>query len=749
MPTIPIPLRHVLLAALAVLFTWPAWHPQFDISVDGSCAWLYNHLWVHDRARLAHLIFPHGPLDFLQTPLPVGDNLGWALGWNAALRGLFVVTGLRWAQARSTRVYWAYFAVLVLLLKLNMMDVLVFATVVHCIILAFFAQNNHQSGWLAAAIGLSAVGFWTKTIIGLPCFMLVGASLLQQFAARGQWRALLAWSLSVPAVLVAGWLVFFGQLDGFVTMLAGTFWLTVGNSAAVCHYPANNWWALGLAVAGWFAWPWFSADRRLWWLLVLPVFAFWKYGFSREDIWHLDTTFRVLLVSVAALAFFEPTAISGRKMAILAAIVLGFWANLRNAEGWQPYQWPGTGWKNGLDWLLHFSEKCDHFYRAGMERLQPHVLPDSVRHIIGAGTVDAFPWHYSWVAANQLRVAPRHVIQSYAAYHPWLDQLDADFFSGPNAPDFVIFHLKPYDEGGQFRGLDDRYLLQDAPKTLEQMMDRYRIRVRHARFLLLEKTTAHHWRGAWQTLPLREGWPAQIPQKPVAVRIKGEFHKTALGRVQSLLYKDAPIFADVHTGGVTRRIKLVPALFREGVWLAPWLELPNGREPYRLPDALDWLMPAGWTADTAAFELEWREIDPASGWIPEFRPEMARATNWNLLPEAAEVAPEGFSPGWSKTYGVGDTIPAELEIQAGIRAAHNSGCSQLVVSVSDATGKTVHYASTEYCPMGVGEQVYWPVSLRTVLPPKIAQPAQIKAYVWNTCKKGILVKGLNGREIYR
>jgi hypothetical protein len=71
----------------------------------------------------------------------------------------------------------------------------------------------------------------------------------------------------------------------------------------------------------------------------------------------------------------------------------------------------------------------------------------------------------------------------------------------------------------------------------------------------------------------------------------------------------------------------------------------------------------------------------------------------------------------------------------------------LVVAVSDATGKTVHYASAEYCPMGVGEQVDWPVSLRTVLPAEIAQPAQIKVYVWNTCKKSIWVKALKGRFI--
>ncbi|MEY3241693.1 MAG: hypothetical protein RIR11_3132 [Bacteroidota bacterium] len=736
-------LRHLILACIATALTYPAWYPQFDISVDGSCAWLYNYLWVNDRAALAHIIFPHGALDFLQTPLPIGQNLAYALVFNALLRVLFAWTGLLLVADKGKKHYWIQVVLLVIWLKINMMDVLLFATVAHTVFLVNTTTQKMKWVWLTTAAVLTTIGLYTKTVIGLPAAMLFGMAIWLNFGITRQWLKFGLGVLAIPVAMVLGWLLFFGNLNGFGTMLLATVRLTLGNSAAVCHYPDNNIVLLGVFWFGWLVWPLFTKDRYTWWLLLLPVFAFWKYGISREDIWHIDASFRMYLWAFSVLLLLA-TNVRWYHFAVASAALLCFFFNLRNAEGWNPYEWRGTGWRNGLDWLLHFDEKQKNALEAGTKRLQPHVLPDSVRQIIGNGTVDVFPWHYSYAAANQLNLLPRHIPQSYAAYHPWLDQLDAQ--NDNPTPDFIIFHLKPYEESGQLMGIDDRYILQDAPQTLLHMVDNYKVRVRHPKFLLLEKTAGHHL-GERKTMPFTAGWQDRLPAQNGIVYLKAKFDKTRSGRIKSLFYKDDPIMADLQFGSVTRRIKIVPALAATGFWIAPWLELPSSNnEPYRIPDDIRFFFPQGasWTMDSSLFQLEWIGVDTNSGWIPQRKP-IPPSTTWQSNTEVAEVAAEGYSAGWTQRFEQSDRANRVFEASVRIKAPHNIGCCQLVLAVTDANGQTAHYATNEYCPMGIGTHDFWPVGLRTVLPTGIAAPFVVKVYVWNTGKKPILMRDLNGR----
>ncbi len=747
--SVPIVLRHVLLAALVALFTFPSWQPFADVSVDGSCAWLYDHLWEHDRAQLAHVVFPHGPLDFLlgqplgdpllqdpQLP-PTGPQGLVLLGWGL-LRMMYVLLGLLLAWPRGRVAYGCYTVFMALALWLNAVDTLFFGTVLHAVCLAFWGNVRYQTPLLLLVALLTAVGLYVKTIVGLPCAMLFGVACLQQWLpTRSNWPRLVAWATAIPMFLVLGWLLIFGNLEGFSTMLLGMFWLTVGNSAAVCHYPPNNWWLLGVALVCWFIWPATTPSRRIWWMLFLPVFAFWKYGFSREDIWHLETTYRVLVLAIGPLLLLQ----DGRywlHFVLAGGILASFFLNLPNAEGWSPFEWRGTGWRNGLDWAFHFKEKKQHYAGQLRENLQKkHALPDSIRQIIGNNTVDVFPWHYSYAAANGLRLSPRHVPQSYAAYHPWLDGLDARFFASERAPDFVLWHLKPYEEGGQFMGLDDRYLLHDAPQTMLALLDRYAVRARHPRFLLLEKKAAHFVSPQWAQMSYNE-WAQKDISVQQLVYLKGKFRKTLWGHLQSMLYKDDPIFVDVDCGSIVRRIKVVPALAASGIWIAPWLESPGKPgEPYRKP-RLKWHLPSTWEADLEEFTVHYTDIDPRSGWMPtQAEPAAMQVRDIYLKGQSHPVEPGGFSSGIDEIVQEMPQNGLEYRIRANIKAAHNSGSCQLVLSITDAHGQEAYYASTEYSPMGVGEGEYWPVSLRTLVPNTVLPPFRVKIYIWNTTKKPI------------
>lgn len=60
-------------------------------------------------------------------------------------------------------------------------------------------------------------------------------------------------------------------------------------------------------------------------------------------------------------------------------------------------------------------------------------------------SVDIIPWDISDLTARGYRYSPRPVIQSYSAYSPKLQILNANHFSKPDKPDFVVLRTKSID----------------------------------------------------------------------------------------------------------------------------------------------------------------------------------------------------------------------------------------------------------------------------------------------------------------
>lgn len=61
------------------------------------------------------------------------------------------------------------------------------------------------------------------------------------------------------------------------------------------------------------------------------------------------------------------------------------------------------------------------------------------------GTVDAIPWDIAPLIASGLAYSPRPVPQSYSAYTPGLQKLDAAHFAGPKAPQTLILRVEDID----------------------------------------------------------------------------------------------------------------------------------------------------------------------------------------------------------------------------------------------------------------------------------------------------------------
>lgn len=737
--------KQIALGVFLVFLTFPEWNPVLGLGIDPSCAWLYNYLLVEQPHTLARLIFPHGPLDFLQSPLPIGFNLEIALAFDVLLRLLFVWSGLLILPSNSPKRFWIQVVLLTVGLILNRMDVLLFATSAQFILLAL--QKNKTS-WLYPAAFLSVIGLFTKTAIGMPGTLLLGAATVYLSSSYQKIPSLLAGVGIIPAFAALLWYSIIGNMDGFVQMMKGTLYLIQGNSSAVCHYPPNNWFLLGTFWSAWIAWPLLvgkeKIDRLYWGMLSLPLFAFWKYGIAREDIWHLYTSYRAVLWTIGTLLILHPKWNS--KILLLALMAVGsFYLNLRSAEGFVHFAIKPLGWKRAYEWTFHFNQKKRDAVEMSNSAIAPHKLPDSIRNYIGNKTVDIFPWHYTYAAANQFNLQPRHIPQSYAAYHPWLDQLDSTFFTGTKAPEILLIHLKNPSEMGQFMGIDDRYLLQDAPKTLLAITNHYKVVFRQPNYLILERSAHKHLISS-KSFPYTHGWQPPKGQTGIAL-LKIPFQQSWIGQLKSVFYKSDPILADVYLQNFQRRIKLVPALTKEGVWIAPWLEdVSSGKEPFLLPDSIK--LVAGnknWASDPSNWQIEWIEVDTTGEMLPtHWKPASKALQKVGALDIAETVAANGFSSNWKQAY-TWDTksqTPPEFTLTAFVQSPINAGCGHLVMSTYDSTGNEIHYQSTEYCGMGIGTAMDWPVSLKVRLPQNTPAHYDVKAYWWNAGNKEIQLKKL-------
>jgi len=168
-------------------------------------------------------------------------------------------------------------------------------------------------------------------------------------------------------------------------------------------------------------------------------------------------------------------------------------------------------------------------HRAALRRGLP--LHERARELVGDHTVDVLTIEIAMVEAWDLNWRPRPVLQSYAVATAGLDDLDAAFFAGPDAPERLLVNLQ---------GLDTRHPFTDAPRTWREILSRYRPLGRDERWLVLEhrKQARRLVERPLQrvTVPLNRTAPAPAPTSghlAMSLRLEPSW----LGRLASIAWK--------------------------------------------------------------------------------------------------------------------------------------------------------------------------------------------------------------------
>jgi hypothetical protein len=226
---------------------------------------------------------------------------------------------------------------------------------------------------------------------------------------------------------------------------------------------------------------------------------------------------------------------------------------------------------------------------------QPLRLPNRFREIVGNGTVDVEPWDVDIVQANGWRWLPRPAFQSYIAYTPALDRLNAEHLEGNHTADFVLLN---------FSAIDGRHPFLETPVSWRALLDRYDLMLSGAGWLLVEH------RDQWRFKPLLRlanstaHWDEMInvPRGAGLLVMAPQIRPSLAGRMESALFRSAAVYLDgVLSSGRTVHWRCIPRNLAGGFLIRPFpqnlQELAQLFKPEMFPPSADQITSVRFHAD--------------------------------------------------------------------------------------------------------------------------------------------------------
>ncbi len=762
----------LLLMALAVaVFSFPELDFTFNIGIDPPLKWLYNHLFSESLRMGRDIIFPHGPLAFFMYPL--AQNFILATFVTVVLQVAFVFQ-LFFLIGGSKKTDWLLAAVLAwFVFSLSNFNQLVISNVAIAYLLFLKEGKPVNKYW---GLLLTAFAFYVKAWVAIITGTLTFSVLAIVFFRDKNYKQVFIDLAVLLASMYLLWIVMYGSLLGFVDYCVGMFHLAGDNSAAAAYHPQNNWLLVApfLVVAALL--PFFQKTKEgktFGLLFILSFFAAWKYGMAREDYFHVRTYLFFLLVSMILFVVYNRKKLLVNIPLIVVPAVL-FMLNMKNVENPEPLSFHYSGIGNFVKFVLSYSEIKGNSEKQNLKNIESNRLPDEIRRKIADSTVDIYPWDYTIVAANNLNWRARPVIQSYAAYTSWLDGKNAAHFGSNNAPEYFIFDLNKitYDTNGKkLESIDNRYLLNDEPQTMLEIIRNYERVYSDKNFLVFRKRTSafkiHSKETKLQTAKWHE-WIAVPDSASSFTRLKLQLKKSFTGKLKSMLYKDELYYMYYKTSdGQTLKYRIVPQNATDGIWVAPFYTSAGDAAP---SEKISEIMLVCSDKDMVRnpFLLQWQYFDANEATMNDFfgkdslqTPEVyltehfgfgAENENWKgynakkvvnysyYKQKAYRVDPEIFSP--SFTFNT-DSLPglrARITVDCWLKTFLGS-TANLVIETENAAGQKNWHGieiNRQIVNMGEINHIFNFLDLK--------EPAtNVSVYIWNNGKKSVMVYGLDAK----
>jgi len=545
----------VLCFAGAWVVTFPAPFWLAGAGLDNS--WIVAlHLAVANGLIFGRdILFSYGPLGYLFFPLGLSVRL-WveAVIFRLAMHTLFYLALMMITFKSENRIFNAVLlAFSGTMIEVVLQEPYLLAAVVF--LFSFYLIAEGHCSYFPLLSALAAVTPFFRIDIGLASLVtiILGSTCLY---AKGYRRLALVSLASWVAVFVLAGIALTKSFETLASFTSGSYQLAIGFGPAMAI--SGPFWQLYVAMIAWGA-------LGLYFLLAvlvrkdLPVkflslgllFFSFKEGFVRLDLGH------VIIFFGAWSLFFGLTLIRERNRFIKGYCSILF-VLLLVSGGWLAYNVnsAGTFFPVGtyvpanvaetINTLSQPSVASQMFASALSNVRSQYGLSNSTASLLTNRSVDIFPWDVSMAPAYEMEWDPRPIFQSYSAYTPYLDNLNARHFLGSNAPEFVLY---------QIASIDDRYPLFDEPLTLRALMCNYQEIGFDNGFMILEKVDSSCGSPrAIQSIDTTFGDTVSVPSNYngyVFAEVRLRFN--LIGLTESLLYK-APLvfvklnFADGSTG---------------------------------------------------------------------------------------------------------------------------------------------------------------------------------------------------------
>ncbi len=567
----------IFISSLLIAITFPEYSFFYGRGIDPPLAWLFNFLFNGNLNLGRDIVFPHGPLAFVTYPIYSNALLGIAV--KTMLQFLFLYNLYKVVEEFDGSKWLLFFATGFFLLKIYSISLLILSTV----LIAYLNYLNHKKiHFKFIAIIIACLAFYVKANLAIIAGVISLSFLILEYSAFKDWRKTLTTILLGSFFILFIWIIMYQSFGGFGHFIVGIIHLSQDNSAAAALYPHNNWVLLSIFLIIMVIIPFIQKDKKAVFFaaLFLPgLFGAWKHGIAREDVYHMAG---FLYFSISSLVIFilyiRKNLYRNIVLAIIALSCL--YLNTENSISYKPLFREISGIVNFKNTITGFKDLLNKSIDVANKDMEVRKLPQSLIDTIGKETIDIYPWDYSIIAVNNLNLAPRIVIQSYAAYTSWLDNQNATHFSSDKAPEYLLWHSEENDPTlADLKSIDGRYILNDEPQTLIEFFKNYRLHTAIDWALIFRKRdsglTVHSNILSKERVSWNE-W-IQIPASHNNIlRAKIGIKGNALRKLKAFFYKDEAFYVYYkHSNGSILSKKIVPRNAEDGLWINPFIQFPG------------------------------------------------------------------------------------------------------------------------------------------------------------------------------
>jgi hypothetical protein len=577
-------IAQLVATGLIFLFTLPSTGTIIWPGLDNSYALAFNYFFASGVQIGRDILFTYGPLGFLEWPQPQGNNLLYANVIYSAVHLAFI-SCLLWLGMIG-RGLWAQFGVIALVLFLSyLLSAFMYLKLVFLIAVLLLLHFAIRHTWLfIAAISLTALALLIRSTYGILSLLMLFSYSAYLAYTQHQFKFFAGAAVGVPAATVAAWFLIYGNFAGLLTYLKGIQEFSSGNSSAMSLNPQNNWLALA-AFAGLVVYLPFSVRKKEAYVVSaifgLSIIAYFKYAFSREG-WSLNYSFVYLLVAFSIFILFVPKLRKRHYAMIMAALVM-FGINMKKVGDFDPLAYLKSQVQNNFEnrntvdivkALINYDDLGRVLLAESEQRLEPQKLSVQTRAVIGKSTVDAYPYELSYVMANGFNWNPRPVIQSYISYTPYLDNQNALFFQSGKAPDYLLWEAPQGDI--QADSIDGRYVLNDEPLTMFEILGRYSPLALDGKVVIMKKNGRQGFLPPQNVGADTSRWGAwiAIPKQPECAALRGRLgvSRTLAGKLKRAVYKEEEFFVEYKLdNGNLLKHRFVIDNAGSGIWASPYV----------------------------------------------------------------------------------------------------------------------------------------------------------------------------------